>query len=52
MDVKIPAPIGLSPPVVKFGLVWPKLADFVAIGPKLKKKTFLKHVQLCTHISQ
>ena len=42
MEVKIPARIGLSPPVVKFGLVWPKLADFVAIGPKFKTKTFLK----------
>jgi hypothetical protein len=47
MEAKIPARIGLSPPIVKFGLVWPKLADFVAIGPKFeRKKTFLKHVQL------
>jgi hypothetical protein len=38
MEVKIPARIGLSPPVVKFGLVWPKLADFVAIGPKFERK--------------
>ena len=35
MEVKIPARIGLSPPVIKFGLVWPELADFVAIGPKV-----------------
>jgi hypothetical protein len=28
LKVKIPARIGLSPPVVKFGLVWPDLADF------------------------
>jgi hypothetical protein len=34
MEVKILARIRLSPPVVKFVLVWPKLADFVAIGPK------------------
>jgi hypothetical protein len=40
MEVKIPARI------VKLGLVSPKLADFVAIGPKFKTKTFLKHVQL------
>jgi hypothetical protein len=47
IEVKIPARIGLSPPVVRFGLVWPKLSDFVAIGPKFEiKKTFLKHVQL------
>ena len=49
MDATIPARIGLSPPVVKFGRVWPKLGtpvDFVPIGPKLKEKTFLKHVQL------
>jgi hypothetical protein len=55
MEVKILARIRLSPPVFKFVLVWPKLADFVAIDPKkFKKKTFLKHVdlQLCTHVSQ
>jgi hypothetical protein len=28
LKVKIPARIGLSPLVVKFGLVWPDLADF------------------------
>ena len=48
----LPARIGLSPPVVKFGPVWPDLADFVATVPKYDKKTFengdsfLKHVQL------
>jgi hypothetical protein len=46
MEVKILARIGLSPSIVKFELVWLKLADFLAIVPKLKKKTFLKHVQL------
>jgi hypothetical protein len=46
MEVKIHTRIGLSPSVVKFGLVWPKLADFVAIVPNLKGKTFLKHIQL------
>jgi hypothetical protein len=39
MEVKIPARIRLSPLVVKFGMVWPELADFVKIGPKFKKKT-------------
>ena len=34
MEAKIPARIGLSPLVVKFGLVWPELADFFKIGPK------------------
>ena len=34
MEVKIHARIRLSPPIVKFVLGWPKLADFVAIGPK------------------
>jgi hypothetical protein len=41
MEVKIHARIRLSPPIVKFVLGWPKLADFVAIGPKsffFKKK--------------
>ena len=38
MEVKIPARIRLSPLVVKFGMVWPELADFVKIGPKFKKK--------------
>ena len=47
MEVKIPARIGLSPSVVKFGPVWLELADFVEIVPKFEeKKTFLKHVQL------
>jgi hypothetical protein len=38
MEVKIPARIGLKPSAVKFGLVWPKLADFVAIVPKFERK--------------
>jgi hypothetical protein len=52
MDVKIPAQIGLSPLVVKFGLVWPKLADFVAIGQKNKKKNLSETcTAVYTHIS-
>jgi hypothetical protein len=43
MEVKITARIGLSPLVVKFGLVWPEVADFVKIGPNLKKKTLADH---------
>ena len=48
----IPAWIELSPPVVKFGLVWPDLVDFVKTVPKFDRKnvencdSFLKYVQL------
>jgi hypothetical protein len=38
MEVKIPARNGLSPSVVQFGLVWLKLADFVAIVPKFERR--------------
>ena len=47
----------MSPPVVKFGLVWPDLADFVKSVPKFDRKnvencdSFLKYVQLyCSRI--
>ena len=40
LKVKIPARIGLSPPVVKFGLVWPDLADFVETVQNLAKKNW------------
>jgi hypothetical protein len=40
MEVKIHVRIGLSLSVVKFGLVWPELADFVAIVPKFERKIF------------
>jgi hypothetical protein len=49
MDVKIRARIGLRPPVVKFGLVWLKLADFVAIVPKFEEKNLS---ETCTAVSQ
>ena len=37
--VKIPARIGLIPPVVKFILIWPGLDDFLKTVPNLKEKT-------------
>ena len=51
--VKIPAKIGLSALVVKFGLVWPDLVDFFFGGrnrSKIRQKnlensdSFLEHV--------
>ena len=39
LKVITPARIGLSPPVVKFGLVWPGLADFVKTVPIFDTKT-------------
>jgi hypothetical protein len=49
MEVKIPARIVLSPSVVKFGLVWPKSADFVAIVPKFEEKNL---PETCTSVTQ
>ena len=52
LEENIPAWIGLSPPVFKFGLVLPDLADFVKTVPKFDRKnlengdSFLKYVQL------
>jgi hypothetical protein len=52
LKVKISARIGMSPPIVKFGLVWPDLTDFVATVPKFDREnlenadSFLKYVQL------
>jgi hypothetical protein len=52
MELKIPARIGLSPLVVKFGLVWPELADFVNIGPKFGEKKNLSETCTVVHVSQ
>ena len=54
LRVNIPARIGLSPPVVKFGPVWHGLNDFVETVPKCDRKnlengdtdSFLIQVQL------
>jgi hypothetical protein len=38
LKVNLPARTGMSPPVVKFGLVRPNLADFVETAPKFDGK--------------